>query len=273
MKKILLTPFLLLPFFAGAQTPGGGAADLNGNEYATVIIGDQEWFAENLRTSFYSNGDSIPNVEENTLWAATTEGGWCHFMNDSTYETPYGKLYNWYAAADTRNVCPTGWHVPMQSEWQELHTFLGGANVAGGKMKEAGVNHWDTPNTGGTNASGFTAIGSEERTSWGPFGDLSMGFKAFYWTGEQGTTDPDFGIYTGVYAQFAWADFNEWFKGSGHSMRCVREATTGINELNNAPKKLVRILDLMGRETQFEFNTILIYQYSDGTTKKVVVNL
>jgi uncharacterized protein (TIGR02145 family) len=122
MKKFLLTPYLLLPFFANAETPGIGATDLNGNEYATVIIGNQKCFAENLRTSFYSNGHSIPNAFDNTLWAATTVGAWCHFMHDSTYETPYGKLYNRYAAADTRNVCPMDWSVPIIYQYSDETT-------------------------------------------------------------------------------------------------------------------------------------------------------
>lgn len=271
MKRLLILSSLFFSFFGQSQIPGGGAIDLDGNQYTTVTIGNQEWFAENLRTSKYANGDGINNVIDNSTWEATIEGAWCHYMNDPLYENPYGKLYNWYTASDPRNACPSGWHVPTQSEWEELYVFLGGSNVAGGKMKEEGLSHWDSPNTGATNESGFNGIGSEERTEWGPFGNFSMHFKAFYWSSDESLTNTAYGVYAGIYKEFQWSDINEWFKGTGNSIRCLKPSSLGVIELKNEPKKLLRIIDLLGRETISEPNKLLIYFYSDGSTEKVYV--
>jgi uncharacterized protein (TIGR02145 family) len=271
MKKVVILNALLLSFFGQSQIQGGGAIDLDGNQYATVNIGNQEWFAENLRTSKYSNGDNINNVVDDSTWEATIEGAWCHYMNDAQFENPYGKLYNWYTTADPRNACPSGWHVPTQIEWEELYAFLGGANVAGGKMKEEGLSHWDSPNTGATNESGFNGIGSEGRTEWGPFGNFSMHFKAFYWSSDESLADTAYGVYAGIYKEFQWSDINEWFKGTGNAIRCLKPSSLGVIELKNEPKTLLRILDILGREIIFEPNKLLIYCYSDGSTEKVYV--
>jgi uncharacterized protein (TIGR02145 family) len=132
--------------------------DIDGNIYHTVTIGTQVWMVENLKTTKYRNGDPIPNVTGNA-WAALTTGAYCWYNNDAaTYKATYGALYNWYAVADSRNIAPTGWHVPTDAEWTTLTTFLGGESVAGGKLKETGTNHWTSPNTGATNETGFTAL-------------------------------------------------------------------------------------------------------------------
>lgn len=140
--------------------------DIDGNEYDTVQIGTQVWMAENLRTTKYANGDPIPNVTDDTQWTNLTTGAWCHYNNDSQYENPYGKLYNWYAVDDSRNVCPTGWHVPTDEEWTTLIDYLdpnaqGGGitpNTAGGKMKSTGTEYWLSPNVDATNESGFSGL-------------------------------------------------------------------------------------------------------------------
>ena len=98
------------------SNPGAGVT-YGGVNYPTVVLGNgQEWMAENLRTTTYANGDPIPNVTDPNQWGALTTGAWAHYNNDSQYENPYGKLYNWYAVDDSRNVCPTGWHVPSDAE-------------------------------------------------------------------------------------------------------------------------------------------------------------
>ena len=139
----------------------GSVSDQDGNTYATIQIGTQEWMAENLRTTKYANGDPIPNVTDANQWSNLTTGAWVHYNNDSQYEIPYGKLYNWYTVADPRNVCPTGWHVPTDAEWTVLIDYLGGESVAGGKMKttgnlEAATGLWQSPNAEATNSSGFS---------------------------------------------------------------------------------------------------------------------
>lgn len=156
----------------------GTMTDQNGNTYKTITIGTQTWMAENLRVTKYRNGDPIPNVTDNTAWTTLTTGAYCSYNNTANKDdiASYGRLYNWYAASDSRNIAPLGWHVPTDAEWTTLTTYLGGETVAGGKMKEAGTTHWTSPNTSATNESGFTALPSGYRSDGdGSFDYLGSG--------------------------------------------------------------------------------------------------
>ena len=164
MKRIFTIVFFSLIFSNKAQiySPGSGVTDIDGNSYQTVIINGQEWMSENLRTSKYANGDPIPNVTNSNQWINLTSGAWSHYNNNSQLENPYGKHYNWFAAADPRNVCPTGWHVPDYQEWGFLLWLLGG-DLAGGKLKstgtiESGTGLWNQPNLGADNSSGLNIL-------------------------------------------------------------------------------------------------------------------
>jgi uncharacterized protein (TIGR02145 family) len=153
--------------------PGNGVSDNDGNTYSSQIIGTQEWMGENLKTTKYQNGDAIPNLTGNNEWTSTSTspdlangtGAWCHNNNQSSYNTVYGKLYNWYAVVDPRNVCPAGWHVPNDAEWSVLINYLdpnanGGDNLnntAGNKMKSIGTQYWAASSAEVTNQSGFSA--------------------------------------------------------------------------------------------------------------------
>jgi len=139
-------------------TPTAPVTDIDGNEYATIQIGTQVWMAENLRTTKYCNGDPIPNVTDSLQWVNLATGAWAHNNNYSQYENLYGKLYNWYAVDDSRNICPCNWHVPTDAEWTTLIDYLGGEGVAGGKMKSTGTQYWLSPNTDATNESGFSGL-------------------------------------------------------------------------------------------------------------------
>ena len=136
----------------------GTMTDQEGNVYKTIVIGTQEWMAENLKTSIYRNGDVIENVTNNVQWSNLTTGALASYNNDSQYDCPYGKLYNWYAVADPRHVCPTGWHEPTDGEWTMLTDYLGGEAVAGGKMKSTFTQYWLYLNQYATNESGFSAL-------------------------------------------------------------------------------------------------------------------
>jgi uncharacterized protein (TIGR02145 family) len=128
-------------------------ADIEGNVYKTVKIGNQWWMAENLKTTKYNDGTAIPY---STGWGEL-DGAYCWYNNDISYKNPYGALYNWYAV-NTGKLCPTGWHVPSIDDWKTLTDYLGGGDNAGGKLKETGTVHWGSPNLGATNESGFTAL-------------------------------------------------------------------------------------------------------------------
>ncbi len=124
---------------------------------SSVTIGTQIWSTKNLSVARYRNGDPIPQVTNPTQWANLTTGAWCWYNNDSaSYAATYGRLYNLYAVKDPRGLAPQGWHVPTESEWRTLETFLGGEDVAGGKMKS--TIGWVIPNTGATNSSGFSGL-------------------------------------------------------------------------------------------------------------------
>lgn len=148
--------------------------DGDGNSYTSVTIGTQTWMVENLKTTKYLNGDLIGTTNPATLnisGESTPKYQWASYGNEGNVPV-YGRLYTWYAVTDSRAVCPKGWHVPSDSEWTTLSTYLGGENVAAGKLKEQGTTHWTTPNTGATNEYGFTAIPAGDR-------DPSSGFWAF----------------------------------------------------------------------------------------------
>jgi uncharacterized protein (TIGR02145 family) len=153
--------------------------DIDGNTYNTVQIGTQVWMSENLKTSRYRNGGSIPYVVGNSDWQALTTGAWSNYNHDAANDPIYGKLYNWYTTlGDT--LCPTGWGVPTDDEWTTLTTYLGGESVAGGKMKSVGTAYWNDPNTGATNESGFSVLPGGARNTDGSF--FNIRFSAFFWS-------------------------------------------------------------------------------------------
>jgi uncharacterized protein (TIGR02145 family) len=153
--------------------------DYDGNAYPTLIIGNQEWMAENLRVTHYRNGNAIPFVNDNTTWAALTTGAHTWYNNDQGLYAKYGILYNWYAVTDARNLCPTGWHVPSDAEFTTLTTYLGGENIAGGKMKSGSL-LWANPVADNTNTSGFSGLPGGDRMNGGTFSDLY--YMATWWS-------------------------------------------------------------------------------------------
>ena len=197
--------------------------DFDGNTYQTVTIGTQVWMAENLKASKYSDGTPLQYVMNNDTWIGLTTGAYCYWNNDAaTYKDTYGAIYNWYAAADSRNLCPDGWHVPTVGEWLTLANYLGGVGVAGGKMKETGFDYWDTPNTGATNESGFTALSSGYRLqSTGGYAN-TFGSVAYWWT----SSDYSGNYAWMVYIRNDWGNFytgNSLTKATGVSVRCVKD--------------------------------------------------
>ncbi len=128
----------------------------DGIVYQTVKIGNQIWFKENLRATRYQNGDLIPNVKDDMDWINAVSGAWCHYDNDDSYDGMYGKLYNFYAASDPRNLAPVGWHVSTLADWKILIAHAGGVDHAGTKLKDT-IN-WIVPNIGATNETGFSAL-------------------------------------------------------------------------------------------------------------------
>jgi uncharacterized protein (TIGR02145 family) len=165
-------------------------SDVDGNTYKTVYIGSQQWMAENLKVTKYNDGTVIPNITDNTQWYNLTTGAWSYYNNDAANNIKYGKLYNWYSVSKTsnnnKNVCPIGWHVPSDAEWTVLTDYLGGASVAGGKMKEAGTTNWNSPNTDATNTSLFTGLPGGYRYVNGNY--YSIGNNGYWWSSTENST-------------------------------------------------------------------------------------
>jgi uncharacterized protein (TIGR02145 family) len=198
----------------------GTASDQDGNSYKTIIIGDQEWMAENLKSSHYSNGDIIPIVTNNALWSVLTTGATSWFNNDSiSYNCPYGKLYNWYAVADSRNICPSGWRVPSDGDLTTLQNYLGGWGAAGGKMKSQGITYWTSGNSGGTNESGFSALPGGARVPDGGSGYIGM--LAHFWTTTPNSDQSNAVLFR---MQDATLDRFVWGTKHGFSVRCLRQS-------------------------------------------------
>jgi uncharacterized protein (TIGR02145 family) len=140
-----------------------------------IKIGDQIWMAKNLNVNQFKNGELIPEIQNEKEWKRTGDkklAAWCYYDNDSKNSEKYGKLYNWYAVADGRGLCPNGWHVPSDDDWNQLANFLGGPQVAGVKLKS---NSGWVENGNGNNLSGFNALPGGFRVNDGKFGNLSFG--------------------------------------------------------------------------------------------------
>lgn len=167
-----------------AKTKAITVTDIDGNVYNTITIGTQIWMVENLKVTRYRNGDPILNITDNAAWAGSTTGADCWYGNNVANKDTYGALYNWYAVNENRNIAPAGWHVPTEAERDMLDNFLGGVSVAGGKLKEAGISHWGSPNTGASNSSGFTAFPAGYRIgSTGTFDKLT--WHTYLWSSTQ----------------------------------------------------------------------------------------
>jgi uncharacterized protein (TIGR02145 family) len=161
-------------------TPPITVTDIDGNVYHTVKIGTQTWMVENLKTKRYRNGDSITFAPNGGVWSSTTTGAYCYYYIFLSNYTTYGCLYNYYAVNDSRNIAPTGWHVPRDTEWTTLTDYLGGLELAGGKLKETGITHWQDPNVGATNETGFTALPGGGREYIGNFDYIYE--NSYWWT-------------------------------------------------------------------------------------------
>lgn len=210
----------------------GMVTDIDGYTYPTVVIGDQEWTAKNLRTSRYANGDTIPRVV-GTAWGELTTGAWSSTALAQTEEI-YGKHYNWYAVSDPRNVCPAGWHAPSDDEWTQLELTLGmplwelgmettrgiQQNV-GGKLKSLS-SAWSAPNMGATNETGFSV--EPGGLIWG--GQIS---GQYYWGRFWSSTasDPDHAWLRNMDKSnggvWRYGSLSNSDKNQGHSVRCVRD--------------------------------------------------
>ena len=194
--------------------------DIDGNVYNTVVIGNQVWMTENLRTTKYCDNTKIPYVTDNTDWSTLSSPAYCWYKNDeSSNKNIYGAFYNWFTV-NTGKLCPDGWHVPSEAEWTIFTDWLGGESDTGGKLKEIGTNHWNNPNMGATNDFGFNALPGGYRSGLNTGSFRAIGYIGWWWA----STESD----------LIWArnrtmayDVSEIAKGkglkkNGYSVRCVK---------------------------------------------------
>jgi len=202
-----------IPFF--------DCTDGDGNHYSTVKIGDQVWMAENLKTTRFLNGDTIPNMANGFQWATADSSGYCNHSNNPENATTYGRLYNWYSVIDNRNLAPAGWHIPTSTEWQTLVDGNGGKYLAGGKLKETGNMHWVSPNSGASNALGFSALPGGNRNDLANF--YNKGINGFWWTQTEITGAGSFGVHFSMYTNTPYCEHANADKHMGFALRCVKD--------------------------------------------------
>ena len=222
------------------SNPGAGVT-YGGVNYPTVVLGNgQEWMAQNLNTTQYNDGTAIPLVTDQNQWAAnynnvTTLPMMCWYNNDQATYTAntFGALYNWYAVSPTtngnRNVCPTGWHVPSDADWNTLIGYLDPSynptakgvqsSIAGGKMKSTGTQYWASLNTAADNSSGFSGLPGGGRYYDGIF--FPIGLYGFWWSSTEYGTGIAWGRNLGFNDGSVTRDFGE--KSGGLSVRCLRD--------------------------------------------------
>jgi uncharacterized protein (TIGR02145 family) len=171
---------------------------------------------ENLRVTKYNDNTIIDQITSNATWQGLSSGAWCWYNNDSGNNIPYGKLYNYYAVT-TAKLCPTGWTIPTDAKWTIMTDYLGGSDIAGGKMKEAGLTHWNSPNPRATNESGFTGLPSGYRGG----SSSGAGMFGYWWSSTEYNSDN------------AWIRYQDYLLGevfrfeankpNGMSVRCLRD--------------------------------------------------
>jgi uncharacterized protein (TIGR02145 family) len=205
----------------------GSLSDLDGNSYRTVTIGSQVWMAENLRTTRFNDNETIPMVKDSTAWNKLTTPAFCWYINDnSSLQKIYGALYNWFTV-NSGKLCPAGWHVPSDREWIELRTYLGGEDLAGGKLKESGTSHWQSPNAGATNESGFTALPSGMRgmVAAGKQGRFEgRGTDCSWWSTTRINTET-FSLIFGLWINTGYSRIfrREFYENDGTAVRCIKD--------------------------------------------------
>lgn len=212
---LMYTGILLILSCSCEKVVENQVVDIDGNVYNTVTIGTQVWMAENLKTTKLNDGTDIPLVTDDTEWSNLTTPGYCWYGNYEAFFNlnHYGALYNEYAVSSGK-LCPTGWHVPNDEEWETLIIFLG-LDSAGGKLKETGTTNWASPNTGATNETSFAALPGGYRNSY--YNDFQkFRQRGYYWSSSVGSSWAVY-YYTTDVMNICMS------RTDGVSVRCIRD--------------------------------------------------
>jgi len=216
--KLILIFVISFLLFTECEKDSGLPVDGDGNEYDTVVIGTQVWLSEDLKTTKYNNGVSIPLIIDNNQWASMSSAAFCWYGNLPGYKEYYGALYNWWAAK-VSFLCPVGYHVPTEEEWKILINYLGGEEISGDKLKAIGTQFWGSGNYA-TNESGFTAMPSGWRMATdGTFNSIRM--WGYWWSSSLGIYDS--GVRVSMFCSQSYARIGNYSKQAGYSVRCVKD--------------------------------------------------
>jgi uncharacterized protein (TIGR02145 family) len=208
-----ITPFFIIVFFSGSLITAKGqevVKDYDGNVYKTLKIGTLLWMAENLKVTHYRNGEPIINIKEPKQWCILLSGACCDLNNNPDYTKAFGLIYNWYTIADVRNICPAGWHVPSDHEWNSLTIFLSGEKGSGGVL----------PGSATINQSLFRFLPEGFRGYDGEFTGIGYGGGG-WWSATAGTGETAF--YRGVNYNTAGRQHMEGRKSFGYHIRCIKD--------------------------------------------------
>ena len=226
---ILLLIVLSIPGALKAQdeypNEGMPIRDLDGNVYRIIMTESGVWMAQNLNTFKLNDGTPLQMVYDNTKWEQIKVPACGFFKNTPEYAQTYGAIYNWYAVA-TGKLCPKGWHVPTEEEWNDMMDYAGGAQKSGdnpAKLKEAGTTHWKAPNTGATNEVYFTALPAGEISYFGT--DKEPGTTTNWWTSTEDTNlmpgeEPNNALIVGLSYDFHSKTSGTYYKWSALPVRC-----------------------------------------------------
>jgi uncharacterized protein (TIGR02145 family) len=251
-KNLLLLGLILSTINSLAQT----VTDFDGNTYNTINIGSQTWMKENLKTTHFNNGIIIPTTTSSVAVDSTSLFQWA-YNNDNNNINVYGRLYTWFTIVNNNNVCPTGWHVPNNLEWETLSNFLGGDTMAGSKMKEIGIAHWTTTDSSVDNSSFFSGLPGGFRAN--PIGFVDIGSLGSFWSATPfGTSSFQRG------ECYNLQSFNDQFLNSvavancGLSVRCLRNTLTNIeniglkNEIQIFPNPTINDINILFKNSQIK---------------------
>ena len=210
-------------------------SDIRKNTYRAVKIGDFTWMVDNYKCDRFSHKDlkksyydtirtllpfDVSIVDRVGSPSDTNALQWTYNGIDTNL-THFGRMYTWLAVTDPRNMCPTGWHVSTESEWLNMIDFLGGMDIAGGKLKEVGTKYWELPNVNATNSSLFSGKAGGYRTEFGSF--LNQRKFGYYWTSTEDPLDPQSAIAFALYSGSEKIYRDSKPKRNAMSVRCVKD--------------------------------------------------
>lgn len=212
LRLIFLVSMFLNSFIQAQVVPQGFLVN---NEVPTIIIGTQVWMKYNLDLEVYQDGTNIERANL-AFSRSVVLPSWCYYNYDIANDITYGKLYNGYAVNDSRNICPVGFRIPTRADFNTLISFLG--TNAGGKLKEAGLSHWASPNTGATNSSGFTGLPGGYMGDAGSSSNITL--QGYFWTStSNGSTNYIRYLRSG---DALFTESTAFVLAGGASVRCIK---------------------------------------------------